>query len=241
MYLLTQCWHGKRGIVICQSSQPSSYHSMINAKLPCDVIYSKEYDHGTLYALKLSNRMSHKSISEKLDLVDKSMRSLGSPERTRFRSINNDPFGGKIKTFEVGEHGGDPYYCAIFKTIAPGGGRKLEAHDDVVKWVCADGGADAVFDEIDESGEDEDEDIQTPDPKPNGKRRAEVSSIELSKKLRVSDGDSVAGEESALEVQRLREELDGSKAEIKELKKEISAAQANADPVVSVCLFHCLR
>ena len=43
----------------------------------------------------------------------------------------------------------------------------------------------------------------------------------------------MAGEESALEVQRLREELAGSKAENKEL---ISAAQAKADPLVSVSL-----
>jgi hypothetical protein len=43
----------------------------------------------------------------------------------------------------------------------------------------------------------------------------------------------VAGEESALEVQRLREDLAGSKAENKELKKELSAAQAKADPLVA--------
>lgn len=70
-------------------------------------------------------------------------------------------------------------------------------------------------------------------PGSSGKRRAEGSSIDSSKKLRHSDGNPgpVAGEES---VQRLL-------SEIKELKKELSAAQANSDPLVSVCLFHCLR
>jgi hypothetical protein len=73
-------------------------------------------------------------------------------------------------------------------------------------------------------------------PGSSGKRRAEVSSIDPSKKLRVSDGDSVAGEESALEMQRLREELAGSKAKNEQLNSELSAAQAKADPLVSVSL-----
>jgi hypothetical protein len=58
-------------------------------------------------------------------------------------------------------------------------------------------------------------------PESSGKRRAEVSSIDPSKKLRSSDGDlvSVAGEESALETE----------------------LAANAEPPVSVRLFHCVR
>ena len=64
----------------------------------------------------------------------------------------------------------------------------------------------------------------------SGKRRAEVSSIDQSKKMRFSDGDSAGCEE----VQRLREELNGLKAENEELKKELSAANATVEQMVSV-------
>jgi hypothetical protein len=50
------------------------------------------------------------------------------------------------------------------------------------------------------------------------------------KKMRFSDGDSAGCEE----VQRLREELNGRKAENEELKKELSAANASVKQLVSV-------
>ena len=212
---------------MCQSSKPSSYHAMIHAEIPCSVIYSTDYDHVTLYALVLSNRMTHKCLSEKLDIVDMLMRSTGSPETTRFRSISNDPFNGKIKTFMRGEHARDPSYRKIFKTLVPGCGRKLEAHVGMFGWMAGDGDADAVLDEDDESGEDGDEDIQSPDPKPSGKKRAASSDGLDLKKMRLNDGDPSSVEGGMREeMRRLREELDGS-------KKENEALRTNAVSVFS--------
>jgi hypothetical protein len=91
----------------------------------------------------------------------------------------------------------------------------------------ADDGAGGV---LDESGKDEV--IQSPDPKPNGKRRAEVSSIdeiELERmhiSRRVSDGNpcSVEGGMQEEVILRLREGLE----ENEELKRELVAAKEKA-------------
>ena len=219
------------------SSSPSSYEKELHDHIPCLEIYSKEFQHGTLYGMRLKTPKSDANLDKQILALDAFFSRCSPDKRTRFTSIYYSPsLSGKIKTFAVGTHGEDMHFKELFASDYAGR-KELDPLPGVRKWTptesvlaSADDGAGAVFDENDESGEDED--IQSPDPKPNGKRRAEVSSIDPSKKLRSSDGDSVAGEESALEeVHRLREELAGSKAEIEELKKEI----------VSVCLFHCLR
>ncbi len=122
---------------MCQTSLPSDYHvvcKMINSEIPCTAIYSKPYDHGTLYAMILKERLSHRNLSSKLDDLDKSMRVASEPERTRFRSIFMDPFNGKIKTFSRGKHGKDYLFNVIFKSKSPGGGRKLIPDSDVNIW-----------------------------------------------------------------------------------------------------------
>ena len=224
---------------------------MIHAAIPCSEIYSTEYEHGTLYALILRRKMSHRNLSAKLDEVDKSMRATGNPELTRFRSISLDPFNGKIKTFQRGEQPGDPCFNVIIDINAPGGYNKMVPHshikvcipEDAVKLV--DDGAPVDYEEDPEDevetqacGTDavyeENEDMQTPDPKPSGKRRAEVSSNDTSKKIRLSDTDPAGEEWTPEEVQRLL-------AENARLHAELDAAKANAGPLVSVCLFHCLR
>jgi hypothetical protein len=243
----------RRSLFFCLSSsrvESDAYQNNIHGALGCEVIHSKDYQHGTLFAIKLLKKTRVSSVEKAILKVDKIMQQANGVFTTRFTSIT-DTLSGKIVSFGTNEHKSNEFYRWIFSLE----GHPGRSDTDVlpgVKSVFREGGAgpvdDSTYVDYEEDSEDEvemqpggtdavfEEDIQTPDPKSNGKRRAEVSSIDSSKKLRHSDSDSVAGEESALEVQRLREELDGSKAEIKELKKEISAAQAKADPLVSVSL-----
>jgi hypothetical protein len=115
----------KYDVAICQSSIKSEYQKMINAEIPCSAIYSIDYEDGTLYALKLSRKMTHKHLSERLDNVDRALGATGSPETSRFKSISMDEFNGKIKPFRRGEHGGDIHFKSIFKTEHSGGGNQL--------------------------------------------------------------------------------------------------------------------
>jgi len=220
---------------------------MIHAAIPCSKIYSTEYDHGTLYALILRRKMSHKTLSAKLDEVDKSLRATGNPELTRFRSISLDPFNGKIKTFQRGEQPGDPCFNVIIDINAPGGYIKMVPHshikvcipEDAVKLV--DDGAPVDYEEDPEDevemqpdGTDavfeENEDIQSPDPKPSGKKRAASSDGLDLKKMCIDDGGpcSVAGGMQEEKIQRLREGLEVRTAENEELKRELVAAKEKA-------------
>jgi hypothetical protein len=84
------------------------------------------------------------------------------------------------------------------------------------------GGTDAVF--------EENEDIQSPDPKPSGKKRAALSDGLDLKKMCIDDGGpcSVAGGMQEEVILRLREGLEVRTAENEELKTKLATANTNS-------------
>lgn len=175
------------------------------------------------------------------------MQKLTGVSTTRFTSIS-DMLSGKIKTFGHNEAKLDMHYNELFSGEGHPGQLDAKVVPGTNLWspegsVPADDSAlvdneEESEDEVDmqSGGNDtvfeENENTQSSDPKPSGKRRADVSSIDDLKKMRLSDGDpgSVAGEERALEeVHRLQTELVKCKAdevtfkaEIEELKEKLS-------------------
>jgi hypothetical protein len=243
----------RRSLFFCLSSsrvESDAYQNNIHGALGCEVIHSKDYQHGTLFAIKLLKKTRVSSVEKSILKVDKIMQQANGVFTTRFTSIT-DTLSGKIVSFGTNEHKSNEFYRWIFSLE----GHPGRSDTDVlpgVKSVFREGGAgpvdDSAYVDYEEDSEDEvemqpggtdavfeeNEDMQTPDPKPSGKRRAEVSSNDTLKKIRLSDTDPAGEDWTPEEVQRLL-------AENARLHAELDAAKANAGPLVSVCLSHCVR
>ncbi len=115
------------------SSTPSEHHKNLHSKIPCEHIYSKEYAHGTLYALVLLKPTAHKTLDRRIVELDNHLMLHTGTMSTKFTSISQIR-SGKVKTFGNGEHMIDEHFKAIFSSDHPGGGRELLAHEDVFRW-----------------------------------------------------------------------------------------------------------
>jgi hypothetical protein len=126
----------KRQLAFCHSSNPSDYHDMLNSCFPCKVMYSKEHEHGTLYAIVLTKATAHKTLDNRIAVLNSTLMQIGggSTSATRFTSISQ-VLGGKIKTFGAGKHMFDVHYKAIFSSNNPGGGREWIVQPDVLQWI----------------------------------------------------------------------------------------------------------
>ena len=212
---------------MCQTSLPSDYHvvcKMINDEIPCTVIYSKPYDHGTLYAMILKERTSHRKLSVDLDEVDKGMRVASAPERTRFRSIFMDPFNGKVKTFQKGEHAGDPLYNVIFESKNPGGGRELVSRSGVDIWHPLDLIQENAPDEYDNEETEELAKKGGPCASGTGSKKRSSSSTESGAKRTKMAGASFMEDDDVYSVARKQKESD---AEAKKVQAELVKAKAD--------------
>ncbi len=143
------------------SSTPSKYERFLNNVIPCQAIYSKEYEHGTLYGLHLKGPKSDAALDKCITFLDNMLSDCSPDKRTRFTSICNTPsLSGKVKTFANGTHGEDMHFKALFAS-GFAGRRGLEQMRGVKKWTPADpldeGGIDS--NEVEEVDSADDADV----------------------------------------------------------------------------------
>ena len=124
----------KKKIAICLSTAPSAYQKMLHAETNAKIIYSKEYNQGTLYALIFdSPGKKHSTIDNAICSVDTTLKSINGG-KTLFMSIS-DVRSCKVKTFRKGEHAADEHYSAIFTNRVHGGSKKQVVHPGVDTWT----------------------------------------------------------------------------------------------------------
>jgi hypothetical protein len=113
-------------------TKQDEYEPMLNSLFKCNVIYSKEYQHGTLFGLEFSKQTYVSKMHKEIVYLDDQMRRNGP---TKFTSIC-DTLSGKIKSFgSDGEHSVDEHHKAIFATHgAYAGGNEATVHSDVRIW-----------------------------------------------------------------------------------------------------------
>jgi hypothetical protein len=130
----------RRRIAICMSARPSSYEKFLNNLIPCQAIYSKDFEHGTLYGLHLKGPKSDAVLDKRITFLDGMLADCSPDKSTRFTSICNTPsLSGKIKTFAQGTHGEDMHFKALFSSDYAGR-RGLDALQGVKKWTHSDPG-----------------------------------------------------------------------------------------------------
>ena len=123
----------KRRLMLCHSTSPSKIPEMLHSELPCDVIYIKEFQHGTLYALLLKKQTLVGTMDDKIKGIDTCMQSRSGDTSTRFTSIC-DMLSGKIKTFGKNEHKSDEHYGAIFSMDGHFGRKNTKTLQGVHTW-----------------------------------------------------------------------------------------------------------
>ena len=126
----------KRKLVICLSSthtEPGIYQAQFHSLLPCEKIYSKDYQHGTLFALLLSKKTLVGTMDNQITYLDQSLQTSNGVNSTRFTSIS-DTLSGKIKTFGKREHKSDEHYRVIFTIDGHAGRKESVVHPDVNSW-----------------------------------------------------------------------------------------------------------
>ena len=122
---------------MCMSATPSKYESFLNNVIPCQAIYSKEFEHGTLYGLHLKGAKSDAALDKRLCFLDGMLSDCSPDKRTHFTSICNTPsLSGKVKTFANGTHGEDMHFKALFSSEYAGR-RGLEPLQGVRKWTLS--------------------------------------------------------------------------------------------------------
>jgi hypothetical protein len=132
--MFLQGTNSKRSIAICLSTRQSGYQQMLHDKVGCNVIYSKPYGSGTLYALMLQKAKTHVTLDNALADLDAAINMGSGGTGTNFVSVSS-VLSGKIKTFSAGEHARDEHFKAIFLSDNPGGGRKLSICPGVEIWT----------------------------------------------------------------------------------------------------------
>jgi hypothetical protein len=75
--MFLQGMNSKRSIAICLSTRQSGYQQMLHDKVGCNVIYSKPYGSGTLYALMLHKAKTHVTLDNALTDLDAAI-NMGS-------------------------------------------------------------------------------------------------------------------------------------------------------------------
>jgi hypothetical protein len=123
----------KRSIAVCLSTRPSNYQQMLHDKVACNVIYSKPYGTGTLYALALHKPKTHTTLDNAIVDLDSAINMGTGGTGTNFVAVSG-VLSGKIKTFATGEHARDEHFKALFISDNPGGGRKLSVCLGVELW-----------------------------------------------------------------------------------------------------------
>ncbi len=210
-------------LVICHSSKPTEpniYQENLHSLLPCKVIYSKEYQHGTLFALFLQKKTLVGTIDDELTVVDQCMQSNSGVFSTKFTSISN-MLSGKIKTFSKKEYKFDEHYRALFSIDGHSGRQDTPVLPDVKAWYPHGNGPNGFQAIIDSIVEDESSETDTPGPAQTQSSGKELATTQKKRKL---ENTNLATDETVTPVEQvhaLRLELEELKQEIEELRTEM--------------------
>jgi len=123
----------KKHMSIYLSDKPSAYEGLFHKQLECDVIYSTEFDGGTLYCpIHKNPGKRHTTLDKAIKLIDVEIGLRNGV--SNFRCIS-DVQSKKVKTFGTHEHRYDVHYLAIFsnKTAEHVGEKKV--HANVRTWI----------------------------------------------------------------------------------------------------------
>ena len=118
----------KKNMSMCMSSRPTDMHLMLASITKASVVYSKDYDGGTLYALiHKSPAKRHSTLDKNIAELDSMLMTVNNTSATNFRTVSSI-YSGKIKTFENKEHADDPLFQVIFNVNQSGAviGRKYK-------------------------------------------------------------------------------------------------------------------
>jgi hypothetical protein len=94
---------------------------MLSSETAADLVYSKNYREGTVYALVYSGYgRNHRTLDRKINALDTMLKELNGTSTTCFVSIS-DQYSGKVKTFgSDGEKRMDEHYNVIFNARKSG-------------------------------------------------------------------------------------------------------------------------
>ena len=96
------------------SVKPSAFEELFHTQFECDVIYSTEFDGGTLYCPMHTNPKKRQSaLGIFLESIDAEIGQINGV--SNFRCISEGHFK-KVKTFERGQHKRDVLYNVIFSS-----------------------------------------------------------------------------------------------------------------------------
>ena len=92
--------------------------TVVQAATGADVIYSKAYERGVLYAVyfKSENRKRHETVENSIVHLDAMLKEKNRTAATHFTSLMET---GKVKSFSGLERQDDIHFCEIFNVHAP--------------------------------------------------------------------------------------------------------------------------
>ena len=121
---------------ICITPRPSVFHKMIASITKAEIIYSKEHEGGTLYALIHTRpQKKHSTLDRNISALDDILMTTHKTSTTFFKSISPH-YNGKVRTFENNEHIDDPIFHVIFNVHQSGAaiGRKYNTQPGVCRF-----------------------------------------------------------------------------------------------------------
>jgi hypothetical protein len=109
---------------------------MLASITKAEIVYSKEHEGGTLYALIHTHpKKKHSTLDKNISAMDVILKTTTNTSTTFFKSISAQ-YEGKVKTFEVTEHIDDPLFHVIFNVQESGAaiGRKFNIQQGVQQY-----------------------------------------------------------------------------------------------------------
>jgi len=122
---------------MCMTTRPSEYHNMLADITKAEIVYSKDHEGGTLYALIHTRpEKRHSALDKNITSLDSILKTCTNTSTTYFKSIS-DQYEGKVKTFENSEHIEDPLFHVIFNVHQSGAaiGRKYNIQPGVQQYT----------------------------------------------------------------------------------------------------------
>jgi len=222
---------------MCLSTYPVLHEGLIHKHIPCDAIYSVEFEGHTLYSL------AHTNPAKNQRTLDNGMKSieteLDPSGMVAHLQCIGDVLSKKAKTFTAGEHVSSKYYRAIFSNTTAGGRGEKTVNPGVRVWYPTSNAADnkRKRDEVvPDVGCDDSQ------PKATKQKRTAVpsSAVEanITKQTRVEAADGGYAVEPKAAKQKKADDLNTSdleanlkfQATIRELRSKIAELQRRPPP-----------
>ena len=136
-FFILQLKSQKRRFLLCLSSTHAKsndeYQASMHRLLPCKRICSKDYQHGTLFALELSKQTLVGTMDKMIQSLQTTSNGVLLSSTLSLTSIS-DTLSGKIKSFGIGKHMLDEHYSVIYASDRNSGAREPIVNPDVNIW-----------------------------------------------------------------------------------------------------------